>query len=53
MTKKVNYELDMANTWQDLYAHVTLENVDIGPGDAVACDVLKIVLLKNSLHKAW
>jgi len=35
MTQKVNYELDMANTWQDLYAHVTLENVDIGPGDSV------------------
>jgi hypothetical protein len=35
MTQQVNYQLEMANTWQDLYAHVTLENVDIGPGDIV------------------
>jgi hypothetical protein len=35
MPKQVNYSLDMANTWDDLYAHVELEGVDIGPGDAV------------------
>jgi hypothetical protein len=35
MKKIVPYELDLANTWEDLYAHVHLENVDIGPGDSV------------------
>jgi hypothetical protein len=35
MSKQVNYSLEMANTWEDLYAHVELEGVDIGPGDAV------------------
>lgn len=35
MTQQVNYALEMSNTWDDLYAHVTLEDVDIGPGDEV------------------
>jgi len=35
MSQQVNYSLDMANTWEDLYAHVELEGVDIGPGDAI------------------
>jgi hypothetical protein len=35
MTKQVNYALEMSNTWDDLYAHVSLDNVDIGPGDEV------------------
>jgi len=35
MSKQVNYSLDMSNTWEDLYAHVELEGVDIGPGDAI------------------
>ncbi len=35
MSKQVNYSLDMSNTWEDLYAHVDLEDVDIGPGDSV------------------
>jgi len=35
MSRQVNYSLEMANTWEDLYAHVELDGVDIGPGDAV------------------
>ncbi len=35
MSKQVNYSLEMANTWEDLYAHVDIEGVDIGPGDAI------------------
>lgn len=35
MKKSVPYALSIANTWEDLYAHVELENVDIGPGDTV------------------
>jgi len=35
MSRQVNYSLDMANTWEDLYAHVNIEGIDIGPGDAI------------------
>ncbi|NQW58665.1 MAG: hypothetical protein HQ456_08155 [Polynucleobacter sp.] len=31
----VPYQLEMANTWEDLYAHVDLYDVDLGPGDIV------------------
>lgn len=35
MKQIVNYELEMANTWDDLYAHVHLPGVDVGTGDSV------------------
>lgn len=35
MSRQVDYSLDMANTWEDLYAHVDIQGIDIGPGDAI------------------
>jgi hypothetical protein len=35
MKQIVPYQLELANTWEDLYAHVELKDVDIGPGDEV------------------